>query len=144
MDLPNNPYPLQHTPEMRAREREHTRGRIIVISDKLYFDKRVSPGGGISRSLACHRQLCSESAGTFRSGLNCAIVDRLCWPNVRATHVAPTCIPSFILNGVEISMTLSRTLVSRHAVTTKDKYYIREDVETINTSKKKKKNNNTQ
>lgn len=33
----NNPYPLQR----RRRTPAHTR-RIIVISDKLYFDKRVS------------------------------------------------------------------------------------------------------
>lgn len=60
MALLNNPYPVCNG---GARSR-----RIIVISDKLYFDKRVSPDGGIPRSLACHRQLCNESAGTFEAG----------------------------------------------------------------------------
>ena len=46
----------------------HTR-RIIVISDKLYFDKRVSlPAGEFRARSRATGQLCSESAGTFEAG----------------------------------------------------------------------------
>jgi len=71
MALRNNFYPLQR---WRAPARSR---RIIVISDKLYFDKRVSLPTGEFHTRVPPTAL-QRIGRNFRSRLNCAIVDRLC------------------------------------------------------------------
>lgn len=76
----NNPYPLQ-----RRRAPSHTR-RIIVISDKLYFDKRVSLPTGEFRA----RSRATDGFAANRPELSKQVKlrDRLPLARVRATHVA--------------------------------------------------------